>query len=115
MDQITNGSDKDWISGSVFWLRGTENRISNGFRGANISDMLSKKAQTICKKKHRFQGCKKCTGCRTPNCGICPNCSDMPAFGGPGTSKQKCMKRACINPQMHTCDKCQWNTAALCI
>jgi len=27
MDEITNGSDKDWISGSVFWLRGTENRI----------------------------------------------------------------------------------------
>ena len=26
MDQITSGSDKDLISGSVFWLWGTENR-----------------------------------------------------------------------------------------
>ena len=89
--------------------------VSMGFRGASISDMLSKKAQTICEKNHRFGACKKCTGCRTPNCGVCTNCSDMTAFGGSGTNKQKCKKRVCINPLMRSCDKSQWNTAALCI
>ena len=87
--------------------------ISKGFQGANLSSMLTKKAQRLCEKRHRFRACKKCTGCRTSNCGLCTNCSDMPAFGGMGINKQKCMKRVCVNPGMQSCVKCSWNTDAL--
>eukprot|EP00088_Acartia_fossae_P019901 TRINITY_DN2164_c0_g1_i10.p1 TRINITY_DN2164_c0_g1~~TRINITY_DN2164_c0_g1_i10.p1 ORF type:complete len:404 (-),score=107.35 TRINITY_DN2164_c0_g1_i10:674-1885(-) len=84
--------------------------VSQGFAGANIDDMLAKKAMLSCSKKHRFKMCSKCTGCRTPNCGDCRSCFDMPMFGGPGTAKQKCMKRVCINPIMRQCEDCRWTT-----
>jgi len=82
--------------------------VSNGFAGANIDDMIAKKAMMTCSKKHRFRACAKCSGCRTPNCGDCMNCYDMPMFGGPGTAKQKCVKRVCINPRMQQCNECKW-------
>lgn len=82
--------------------------VSSGFAGANIDDMIAKKAMMTCHKTHRFRACRKCTGCLTPNCGDCANCFDMPAFGGFGTSKQKCKKRMCINPIMQQCPECKW-------
>ena len=91
----------------------TITHVSNGFRGANVSAMLSKRSQKSCEKRHRFKGCKKCTGCRTPNCGLCTSCDDMPCYGGQGTMKQKCLKRVCINPFMQSCPSCTWNTDAL--
>ena len=87
--------------------------VSNGFRGANVADMMIKRNRTTCAKKHRFAACTKCSGCRTANCGICRNCEDMPAFGGAGTSKQKCLKRVCTNPIMRSCAYCQWDIEKL--
>jgi len=82
-----------------------------GFAGADEQHLLEQKANVTCtaKKNHRFKSCLKCTGCRTPNCGDCIHCLDMPKFGGMGTMKQKCMMRICVNPQLRTCDKCVWN------
>jgi len=85
------------------------NNVSSGFAGANIDDMMAKKAMMSCSKNHRFRSCRKCKGCRTENCGDCVNCFDMPAFGGNGTMKQKCKMRMCINPIMQQCADCKWN------
>jgi len=81
-----------------------------GFVGADLQDLLEKKARTICKakKNHRFKACAKCTGCRRENCGDCEYCLDMPKFGGMGVIKQKCQGRVCVNPSITTCDQCVW-------
>ena len=39
--------------------------------------------------------CGTCEGCQKPNCGKCPNCKDMPKFGGKGTKRQTCEERVC--------------------
>ena len=88
-------------------------KVSNGFATANLEDMMAKKALTTCVKKHRFKACTKCKGCRTPNCGKCRSCEDMPAFGGHGTAKQKCMLRICCNPIMRSCEYCKWDSSAI--
>ena len=81
-----------------------------GFKNVDENDLLDKRSKVICraKKNHRFKACSKCTGCKTPNCGECEFCLDMPKFGGMGTMKQKCEKRLCINPILRTCDQCEW-------
>ena len=39
--------------------------------------------------------CGVCEACQRPNCGKCPNCKDMPKFGGKGTKRQTCENRLC--------------------
>lgn len=82
-----------------------------GFAGVNEAELLEQKAKVTCmaKKQHRFNACKKCTGCRRGNCGECEYCLDMPRFGGNNIMKQKCVTRICVNPQLRTCDQCVWN------
>ena len=78
---------------------------SKGFT-LSKDELSAKLGQFECVKRHRFAACKKCSGCRRPNCGICINCADMPRYGGLGTSKQKCATRVCTNPIMQTCQFC---------
>ena len=82
-----------------------------GFAGVNEEELMEQKAKVTCKakKQHRFNACKKCSGCRTQNCGECEYCLDMPRFGGQNLKKQKCELRICVNPQLRTCDMCVWN------
>jgi len=82
-----------------------------GFAGVDDQELLEQKAKVTCKakKQHRFNACKKCSGCRTENCTQCEYCLDMPKFGGMGIMKQKCEKRICVNPQLKTCPQCVWN------
>lgn len=90
-----------------------DQKVSQGFTGANVANMIAKKSRTSCSKNHRFRPCRKCTGCRTPNCSVCRFCLDMPCYGGPGINKQKCMRRVCSNPVMQSCDSCTWDAGAL--
>ena len=50
--------------------------------------------------KLRAVACKVCEPCRRENCGACKYCKDMKRFGGKGVLKQKCMWRACEDPQI---------------
>ena len=52
------------------------------------------------RQRVRMSRCGKCIGCNSKNCGKCTKCLDMVKYGGPGTLKQACEKRQCINPQM---------------
>lgn len=42
--------------------------------------------------------CKQCVACLSEDCRECAYCRDMKKYGGPGTMKQTCVKRKCINP-----------------
>merc|ERR1712212_927510 len=79
-----------------------------GFKGVDEAELLEQKAKVTCnaKKQHRFNACKKCSGCRTENCGECDHCLDMRRFGGRNLLKQKCVKRICVAPQLRTCPHC---------
>lgn len=48
--------------------------------------------------RRRFVRCGSCTGCTTPDCGVCRNCVDNPKFGGPGAKKKACIHRPCRSP-----------------
>jgi hypothetical protein len=48
----------------------------------------------------RARRCGACAGCISPDCGVCGACLDKPKFGGPGTAKQACVKRRCLNPSV---------------
>ena len=52
------------------------------------------------RQRVRMSRCGKCIGCNSKNCGKCYKCLDMVKYGGPGTLKQACEKRQCIDPQM---------------
>uniref|UniRef100_A0ABD2X5D8 DNA (cytosine-5)-methyltransferase n=1 Tax=Trichogramma kaykai TaxID=54128 RepID=A0ABD2X5D8_9HYME len=44
--------------------------------------------------------CGTCEACLEVDCGKCASCKDKPRFGGPGTSKQACLKRRCPNMEV---------------
>ena len=52
------------------------------------------------RKRIRMSRCGQCEGCNATNCEKCYKCLDMIKYGGPGTLKQACDRRQCINPQM---------------
>jgi len=82
-----------------------------GFAGVlSQAELLERKSMSKCKKgkQHRFNACRKCTGCLKSNCGECMYCLDMPRFGGHGVIKQKCETRVCVNPVMKMCEFCVW-------
>jgi len=43
----------------------------------------------------RMLRCGECDNCNRQDCSTCPNCLDMPKFGGPGVKKQACINRRC--------------------
>ena len=61
---------------------GTPSLLSNGLKST------AKKSTT--KPPRRCGNCKACTA---PDCRKCVYCLDMKKYGGPGTKKQRCMKR----------------------
>ena len=44
--------------------------------------------------------CKQCSACLRSDCMECTYCKDMKKYGGPGTMKQTCILRKCLNPVM---------------
>ncbi|XP_065891754.1 uncharacterized protein [Dysidea avara] len=46
--------------------------------------------------------CGKCSGCKHPNCGTCPECLDMKQFGGQGRKKKACSMRKCSAQSVET-------------
>ena len=77
-----------------------------GFKVANLDGYIA--GQVICGagKKHKAKACGKCEGCLRENCGLCKFCLDKPCFGGNNIIKQKCLERACTDPQTTRCEAC---------
>merc|ERR1712156_505659 len=64
----------------------------------NGTQSMAKKSTT--KPPRRCGSCKACTA---PDCRKCVYCLDMKKYGGPGTKKQRCMKRPnCLGLQSVT-------------
>jgi hypothetical protein len=41
--------------------------------------------------------CGTCAGCTARECGSCSNCLNMPKYGGSGSFKKACSRRACTS------------------
>ena len=61
-------------------------RVDRGGGGGNPSPKLTQKYR-----------CGKCDECLVGDCGCCVSCLDKPKFGGPGSRKQACLTRRCVN------------------
>ena len=68
--------------------------------GSSLSCSNSQRGGTNSRKRIRMSRCGQCVGCNATNCGKCYKCLDMIKYGGPGTLKQACERRQCVNPQM---------------
>ena len=68
--------------------------------GNSLSFSDSQRGRTNSRKRIRMSRCGQCVGCNASNCGKCYKCLDMIKYGGPGTLKQACERRQCVNPQM---------------
>ena len=66
-------------------------KVSNG--GTTV--MLSHGTRSTAKKSTTKppRRCGNCKACTAPDCRKCVYCLDMKKYGGPGTKKQRCMKR----------------------
>ena len=82
-------------------------KLGVGFKVADLDGY--KGGQVVCGagKKHKAKACGKCEGCLRENCGLCMFCLDKPCFGGRNIRKQKCLERACTDPQTTRCEACQ--------
>ena len=58
---------------------------------------LQQQCQPIIYGAMRRLRCGTCAGCVGGECGTCKNCLNMPKYGGPGTFKQPCVHRRCVN------------------
>ena len=86
------GADgKGPVGTSSAWV-GTGDKEA-GLGGAKIGKGRADVASGGCRGRKRR--CGQCEGCRTPNCGVCGACVDMPRFGGKGSCKQACRMRRC--------------------
>lgn len=61
---------------------------------SNSPSSVRKKGKGLRRKR-----CGNCSGCTRSNCGECIFCLDMPRFGGPGSKKQACEQRACVEEE----------------
>ena len=67
---------------------------------------VQKKLSSSSSRVRRIR-CKVCAACTSDDCRECVFCRDMRKYGGPGTMKQTCIKRRCLNPILPSsaCDK----------
>ncbi|MGK3741500.1 MAG: hypothetical protein ACI90V_008353, partial [Bacillariaceae sp.] len=71
----------------------SNNGSSRNLRNNKIYAIVERKS----KRKSR---CGKCKACTRNDCSKCKFCLDKPKFGGPGRSRQVCVKRVCPNPRI---------------
>ena len=77
-----------------------------GFKVASLDGYIAGRVVCGKGKKHKAKACGKCEGCLRGNCGLCKFCLDKPCFGGNNVYKQKCLERACTDPQSTRCEAC---------
>uniref|UniRef100_H2Y539 [histone H3]-dimethyl-L-lysine(36) demethylase n=1 Tax=Ciona savignyi TaxID=51511 RepID=H2Y539_CIOSA len=84
----------------VFWpvvLKSREvQKIARKPRPHSIGTPVVKKSSSA--SRVRRVRCKQCEACQRGDCRECVFCKDMRKYGGPGTMKQTCVLRRCLNP-----------------
>jgi len=71
------------------------------FSGINIRQTSKKIKEIKVMKKKKVRRCGRCVSCLLPNCRKCVFCEDMLKFGGPGSLKQACKQRMCVEKLNH--------------
>ncbi|XP_024944997.1 DNA (cytosine-5)-methyltransferase PliMCI isoform X2 [Cephus cinctus] len=85
------------------WTRATTTQLVNNMFETFFTEQLAKdNAKEPSGPKRRR--CGVCEACQQPDCGVCAHCKDMTKFGGPGRSKQACVKRRCPNMAIQEAD-----------
>ena len=74
-----------------------EMEYADDYLNTSVSNTLSSVQKKG--KGRRRKRCGNCSGCTRSNCGECIFCLDMPRFGGPGSKKQACEHRACVEAE----------------
>ena len=100
--KISEGSPLETISTYFYYSSSpvsmkTPNRIPSN---SNSPSTFSGNGGSNSRKRIRMSRCGQCEGCNATNCEKCYKCLDMIKYGGPGTLKQACERRQCVNPQM---------------
>ena len=101
------GHDEDWQSGirsnkqkKPSWTKATTTQKVHELFESFFPDQLNNTSDKLLLKRRR---CGACEACLETDCGECTNCKNMIKFGGPGTSKQACVKRRCPNMEIVVC------------
>lgn len=96
--------DEEWRKGLAvykqkkqFWTKATTTEVVHNLFEDFFPDELNKTANKLLLKRRR---CGTCEACLEIDCGECANCKNMIKYGGPGTSKQACIKRKCPNMEI---------------
>ncbi|OXU20811.1 hypothetical protein TSAR_006495 [Trichomalopsis sarcophagae] len=80
------------------WTKATATQLVNNVFDSFFPDQLANNnTDTVALKRRR---CGVCEPCQQPDCGACSACKSMIKFGGPGRSKQACVKRRCPNMEI---------------
>lgn len=102
----TRRQEDDWRRGLIrkaqkekkpTWTKATSTKLVNDMFENFFPDQLANDADAVGLKRRR---CGVCEPCQQPDCGECSACKSMIKFGGPGRSKQACVKRRCPNMEI---------------
>ncbi|KAJ8680875.1 hypothetical protein QAD02_016662 [Eretmocerus hayati] len=82
------------------WTRATSTKLVNDTFENFFPDQLANNSDNSDALALKRRRCGVCEPCQQPDCGECSNCKNMIKFGGPGRSKQACVKRRCPNMEI---------------
>ena len=85
---------------NAYWPMSFRNRASSmkASRKPKFNHSSKEKLTSSGSGRSRRVRCKQCEACLSEDCRTCTFCRDMKKYGGPGTLKQSCVKRKCLNP-----------------
>ncbi|XP_014214363.1 DNA (cytosine-5)-methyltransferase 1 [Copidosoma floridanum] len=79
------------------FTKATTTKLVNNLFENFFPDQLANTTDNLAFKRRR---CGVCEPCQQPDCGECFACQSMLKFGGPGRTKQACVRRRCPNMEI---------------
>jgi len=96
-----SGDDRELaVTGKAkaFWPVARVSNMTKLARKPKVHSVATLPKKTGTSSRIRRVRCKQCEACVRDDCMECVFCKDMRKHGGPGTMKQSCILRRCMNP-----------------